>query len=162
MAEETPNKNSSFFSNTGTSPIKQQKSGIVVQKTKTGQMALNAIQDNNLMAKTDTNISFSDTVKPKNKNTDDVMLQLNKIKQPHAIKYTKDSIDDLNQKMNNIKSLTTIRDGLSPQAPVQSQNSNLNTQVTNNVNNVTNILSDYMRNIKDSYRQTPSWRAESG
>ena len=112
MAENAPNKNSLFFSDSGTSPIKKQPSSVVIQKSKTEQMALNAIQDNNLLLNT-SNISYSDTVKPKKLSK--MMPELGTVNKTHAINYTKDSINDINQKVSAIKSLTAIRNDLAPQ-----------------------------------------------
>ena len=92
-------------------------------------------------------------------------LSANKIynmNEADAIKYTKSSIADLEQKMAKIASLSSFG-GLqtqqtSPQQPISSNN----TQVQNSVSNVTNITSDYLRNIRGEYQKMPQWRSDTG
>lgn len=79
-----------------------------------------------------------------------------------AIKYTKTSIADLEQKMAKIASLNSFATGQPQQAPPQQRIAANNTQVQNSVSHVTNITSDYLRNIRSEYQKMPQWRTEAG
>lgn len=83
--------------------------------------------------------------------------------QADAIKYTRNSIADLDKKMAQVANLSSMADSSKVQnnpnqAPVVAPN----TQVSNSVSNVTNITSDFLRNITASYRTTPQWRDLQG
>jgi len=83
--------------------------------------------------------------------------------QADAIKYTKNSIADLETKMAQVANLSSMADSSKVQNnPNQAPIVAPNTQVSNNVSNVTNITSDYLRNITASYRTTPQWRDLQG
>lgn len=79
-----------------------------------------------------------------------------------AIKYTKTSIADLEQKMAKVASLNSFGIGQAQQAPPQQPIAASNTQVQNSVSHVTNITSDYLRNIRSEYQKMPQWRTEAG
>ena len=83
--------------------------------------------------------------------------------QADAIRYTQNSIADLDKKMAQVANLSSMADSSKVQnnpnqAPVVAPN----TQVSNSVSNVTNITSDFLRNITASYRTTPQWRDLQG
>ena len=79
-----------------------------------------------------------------------------------AIKYTKTSIADLEQKMAKVASLNSFASGQFQQTPPQQPIAASNTQVQNSVSHVTNITSDYLRGIRSEYQKMPQWRTEAG
>lgn len=79
-----------------------------------------------------------------------------------AIKYTKTSIADLEQKMAKVASLISFGNNPSQQTPSQQPIAASNTQVQNSVSHVTNVTSDYLRNIRSEYQKMPMWRTETG
>lgn len=79
-----------------------------------------------------------------------------------AIKYTKNSIADLEQKMAKVASLISFGNTPPQQTQPQQPIAASNTQVQNTVSNVTNITSDYLRNIRGEYQKIPQWRSETG
>jgi len=111
-----------------------------------------------------TQISFSDTVGQAKAAI--ANLNPNAIKgmnQADAIKYTQNSIADLDKKMAQVANLSSMADNPKVQNnPNQAPIVAPNTQVSNNVSNVTNITSDYLRNITTNYRTTPQWRDQQG
>jgi hypothetical protein len=83
--------------------------------------------------------------------------------QADAIKYTKNSIADLETKMAQVANLSSMADNPKVQNnPNQAPIVSPNTQVSNSVSNVTNITSDFLRSITTSYRTTPQWRDQQG
>ena len=79
-----------------------------------------------------------------------------------AIQYAKSSISDMEQKMAQISSLSAGTSSKPNRKPTENNVANTNTNLTHYTNNVTQMTTDYMRNIKASYEKTPQWRVDMG
>ena len=160
--------NSSFFSGSSIQPG-------ITSRIASQDNAKRAVKDTEaddtqpkLYEKTQTNqptqISFSNAIGQAKATI--ANLDPNAIKgmnQADAIKYTRNSIADLDKKMAQVANLSSMADSSKVQNnPNQAPIVAPNTQVSNSVSNVTNITSDFLRNITASYRTTPQWRDLQG
>lgn len=80
-----------------------------------------------------------------------------------SIEYTKKSISDLDQKKNQIKMLDDASSNISRAEQARTVNPvTTSNQITNNVSNVSNVLTDYIKNIKADYSRLPQWKTDVG
>lgn len=85
---------------------------------------------------------------------------IKRAKETEASTYTKASISDLDQKMAQIAQLSEMGNTKNPSD--SKHVSNTNTSVNNYTNNVTQIQTDYLQNIRSNYERTPQWRTDAG
>ena len=85
---------------------------------------------------------------------------IKRAKETEASTYTKASISDLDQKMAQIAQLSEMGNTKNPSD--SKHVSNTNTSVNNYINNVTQIQTDYLQNIRSNYERTPQWRTDAG
>jgi hypothetical protein len=80
-----------------------------------------------------------------------------------SLNYTRKSILDLDNKKNQINYLNERGSNISRATTPESNSSfNTNNQISNNISNVTNIVGDYVRNIRMDYSKIPNWKSEMG
>lgn len=79
-----------------------------------------------------------------------------------AIKYTQQSIADLEQKMAAVNNLSDMNTMTTNNKPGNQQALSNTTQVSNNIMNSTSINYDYLRTLRSDYEKTPQWRGDMG
>lgn len=80
-----------------------------------------------------------------------------------SIEYNKKSLSDLDYKTNQIKTLNDAGSNISRKEQSQTINPvSTSNQITNNVSNVSNVLTDYIKNIKADYSRLPQWKTDIG
>jgi len=164
MAEPITDANSSFFGNSSVSPIKKQISSQTPIKIATQEFTKGAVQDNKTTSDGVPQISFSNAISQAKAAAAAINPgAIASMNQADAIKYAQTSISDLEQKMAQVAMLNSMAS--TPRASSEKQQAPVsanNTQVSNNVSNVTNIMSDYLRNMRLEYEKIPQWRSETG
>jgi hypothetical protein len=164
MAEPITDGNSSFFGNSSVSPIKKETQSQTPIRVATQELTRGAVQDNKTVSDVVPQISFSDAVSQAKAAAAAINPgALRGMNQADAIKYAQNSISDLEQKMAQVASLNAMAS--TPRASSEKQQAPVsanNTQVSNNVSNVTNIMSDYLQNLRAEYEKTPQWRGDLG
>jgi len=138
-----------------TSPYFSESTSVTPVRTATQDASRSKIQN-------DTNNTFLEAINQ----TKSAVQSLNPnslygMSEADAIKYTKSSIADLEQKMANLANLSSFGAATRQQTP-GSQISANNTNVQNSVSHVTNVTADYLRNIRGEYQKMPQWRTETG
>jgi hypothetical protein len=133
-------------------------------KIATQEFTKGAVQDNKTTSDGVPQISFSNAISQAKAAAAAINPgAIGSMNQADAIKYAQTSISDLEQKMAQVAMLNSMASA--PRASSEKQQAPVsanNTQVSNNVSNVTNIMSDYLRNMRLEYEKTPQWRSETG
>jgi len=79
-----------------------------------------------------------------------------------AIEYAKRSIGDMEQKMAQIASLSALANVMDSGGTQNKQNTNISNSASNNVQNITQVSSDYLGSLRMGYETYPSWRTSLG
>jgi len=165
VVNEDFTKTGKFFATSDVTPKKPKPaSPQKPTRTSTQEAAATAVNEHNQLTQQEQprQISFSQAIQQARQTAASINPNaVYGMNEADAIKYAQRSVSDMEQKMAQIANLSGAASVMGKESG-GNQVANTNTNVSNHTNNVTQVTSDYLRNIRSDYQRSPQWRADIG